>query len=236
MSLALLLLPLCTLLLCPMALGGQGCGAPAAAAVAVPEGCQAAAAGPTSQLHHPAADTAHAAEQTAGRCDSSCTALWTATDHSPAATTDQQQQQQGAVLVLDLLGAPLHSGAACLLMQLLTWLNSKPDLAANLSQNLGPSAAADRACRKSGLQDMWLAGMQVWQHLLLLTAAVAQCGVGLSMQLVQASAGKLSLGATMHVLGFVCACAAHAKTARAAASNCWHTRNSTVHMLRFKQL
>jgi hypothetical protein len=128
--------------------------------------------------------------------------------------TDQQQQQlqqQGKVLILDVLGAPDYSSPAILLFQLLTWLNSKPDLAADLSQNLGPSAAADSACRKRGLQGMWLAGMQVWQQLLLLTAVIAQSEIGhdqicirTQLLLVQASAGKLRLGCTMCVVTSVC--------------------------------
>jgi hypothetical protein len=119
-------------------------------------------------------------------------------------TKQQLQLQQGTVLILDFLGAPEYTSPACLLFELLTWLNSKPDLAANLWQNLGQSSAADRSCRKRGLQDMWLAGMQVWQLLLLRTAAFQQSHIGheevcirTQRLLVKASTG---LGCTMRVV------------------------------------
>jgi hypothetical protein len=159
--------------------------------------------------------------------------------------TQQQQQlqlQQNTVLILDFLGAPEYTSAECLLFELLTWLNSKPDLAADLWQNLGQSAAADRSRRKCGLQDMWLAGMQVWQLLLLRTAAFQQSHIGheevyirTQRLLVKASVGELGLGCTLRVVTFVCVWRTCQETG-ADVLHCWQTRTRTLHSTHRTQL
>jgi hypothetical protein len=127
---------------------------------------------------------------------------------NPTDWQQQQQEEQGAMLVLDFLGIPGHSSAARLLFFLLTWLSCKPGIAADLWQNLGPNAAADGAGRTYCVQDVWLAGMQVWQQLLLLTATVVQSGTDLSAQrVVMTSLGEFVWGEPWVLRVRECLCA-----------------------------
>jgi hypothetical protein len=93
----------------------------------------------------------------------------------------QQEREQGLLLLQELVVTPeeRHSSTACFVTELLMWLHQKPGLAADLSTRPGAESASGWH-----LQEMWLAGMQVWQLMCLLAAAAGETSacVGLIMR------------------------------------------------------